>query len=269
MTTEQMQKFGKDSMDMAMASFGAWTKERAGHRDGDRRLLEEVGRGLRRRVGKAHRREEHGKGDGGAERISQVLAMRVSSPKRPRSASSTSTSPRRLTSRSKACSRRRRHEVKARAGVTSPALISVGSAAYLFAPGASWRCAERRSLKHARSGFQRAAARIKSAVRRVRISCHQYRVASCGSSQSWSLATPCGGKRKANGQTVSRPAPASSIWNASRSEIYDSVVGIGGSESFGSHRRSRSRHKQVRTIDEAMPPNDDTALRYPAPPGGR
>ena len=26
MTTDQMQKFGKDSMDMAMASFGAWTK---------------------------------------------------------------------------------------------------------------------------------------------------------------------------------------------------------------------------------------------------
>ena len=25
-TTEQMQKLGKDSMDMAMASFGAWTK---------------------------------------------------------------------------------------------------------------------------------------------------------------------------------------------------------------------------------------------------
>jgi phasin family protein len=26
MTTDQMQKFSKDSMDMAMASFGAWTK---------------------------------------------------------------------------------------------------------------------------------------------------------------------------------------------------------------------------------------------------
>jgi hypothetical protein len=26
MTTDQMQKFGKDGMDMAMASFGAWTK---------------------------------------------------------------------------------------------------------------------------------------------------------------------------------------------------------------------------------------------------
>jgi phasin family protein len=26
MTNDQMQKFGKDSMDMAMASFGAWTK---------------------------------------------------------------------------------------------------------------------------------------------------------------------------------------------------------------------------------------------------
>jgi len=26
MNTDQMQKFGKDSMDMALASFGAWTK---------------------------------------------------------------------------------------------------------------------------------------------------------------------------------------------------------------------------------------------------
>jgi phasin family protein len=26
MTTDQMQKFGKEGMDMAMASFGAWTK---------------------------------------------------------------------------------------------------------------------------------------------------------------------------------------------------------------------------------------------------
>ncbi len=26
MSTDQMQKFGKDGMDMAMASFGAWTK---------------------------------------------------------------------------------------------------------------------------------------------------------------------------------------------------------------------------------------------------
>jgi phasin family protein len=26
MTTEEMQKFGKDSMEMAMSSFGAWTK---------------------------------------------------------------------------------------------------------------------------------------------------------------------------------------------------------------------------------------------------
>ena len=26
MTTDQMQKFGKDGMDMAMASFGAWSK---------------------------------------------------------------------------------------------------------------------------------------------------------------------------------------------------------------------------------------------------
>ncbi len=26
MTTEDMQKFGKDSMDMAMSSFGAWTR---------------------------------------------------------------------------------------------------------------------------------------------------------------------------------------------------------------------------------------------------
>jgi phasin family protein len=26
MTTDQMQKFGKDSMDMALASFGAWSK---------------------------------------------------------------------------------------------------------------------------------------------------------------------------------------------------------------------------------------------------
>jgi hypothetical protein len=41
-TTDQMQKMSKDSMDMAMASFGAWTKNAQAIATEIRRLLEEV-----------------------------------------------------------------------------------------------------------------------------------------------------------------------------------------------------------------------------------
>ena len=73
MSTDPMQKFGKDSMDMAMTTFGAWTKnaqaiatEFAGY---SKRSFEDFGG----RPGEADGREECGDGRGGADGIPQIL----------------------------------------------------------------------------------------------------------------------------------------------------------------------------------------------------
>ena len=70
---DQMNKFGQDSMDMALNSFGAWTKNvqamASEVADYSKKAFEE----FCRRVGKAHWREEPGKGHGGAERVPQIL----------------------------------------------------------------------------------------------------------------------------------------------------------------------------------------------------
>ena len=73
MTTDQMQKFGKDSMDMAMASFGAWTKNAQAIATEVADYSKKSFEGSGRRMGKAHGRQEPRKGDGSAERIPQIL----------------------------------------------------------------------------------------------------------------------------------------------------------------------------------------------------
>ncbi len=73
MTTDQMNKFGKDSMDMAMTSFGAWTKNAQAIASEVAEYSKKSFEDSARRVGKARRREEPGKGHGGAERIPQVV----------------------------------------------------------------------------------------------------------------------------------------------------------------------------------------------------
>jgi hypothetical protein len=70
---DQMNKFGKDSMDVALNSFGAWSKNAQALASEVADYSKKFIRGHRRRLGEAHRREEPGKGHGGAERIPQIV----------------------------------------------------------------------------------------------------------------------------------------------------------------------------------------------------
>lgn len=68
---DQMNKFGKDSMDVALNSFGAWSKNAQALAsevaDYSKKSFEDTA------AAEAHRREEPGKGHGGAERIPQIV----------------------------------------------------------------------------------------------------------------------------------------------------------------------------------------------------
>ena len=70
MTTDEMQKFGKESMDMAMASFGAWSKNAQAIASEVADYSKKSFEGSAAALGKTDGREERRKGDGSAERIS-------------------------------------------------------------------------------------------------------------------------------------------------------------------------------------------------------
>ena len=73
MTTDEMNKLGKDSMEMAMNSFGAWSKSGqaivAEIVDYSKKSVE----GSAAALGKALGHEKPGKGHGSAERIPEVV----------------------------------------------------------------------------------------------------------------------------------------------------------------------------------------------------
>ena len=70
---EQMNKFGKDSMDVALNSFGAWSKNAQAIAsevaDYSKKSFEDTAAACEKLIGL----EEPGKGHGGAERIPQIV----------------------------------------------------------------------------------------------------------------------------------------------------------------------------------------------------